>query len=714
MSSFVTGATGFIGRHLVHELLARPGGGTVHVLVRSASRTRLATLRREWDSDRVVPVLGDLSSPALGVDPAWVAAHTGRVDHVFHLAALYDMTADEATQETLNVAGTRHALELAAALGAGCFHHMSSVAVAGDHEGHFDETMFDEGQHLPSAYHRTKHAAERLVRAQGAVPWRVYRPSLVVGHSETGVMDKVDGPYYLFPALRALRSALPSWVPLVGLDLGSTNLVPVDYVVRATVHLAHLPGHDAQAFHLVNPQPQPVVETLNAFGAAAGVPRFRTPVERGLARVPGLPALPAALRPARVLTRLARTAPAQVLLDQTVGRLGLPAEVLAHTAFRPVFESRLTERALAGSGLSVPDLDSYAARAWAWWEENLDTAVTGAPAVRDSLRGAHVVITGASSGIGRAVALKVAAAGGVPVLVARGTEGLERTRTAIELRGGTAYVYPCDLSDLEAVDVLCQRLVADLPSVDVVVNNAGRSIRRSLRLSEDRFHDFERTMALNYFGAIRLVMGLLPTMREQRGGHVVNVSSIGVQTSPPRFSAYVASKAALDAWSNVVASEVVGDGITFTSIHMPLVRTPMISPTTLYDKFPTISAAQAADLVVRAVVDRPHEINTLLGNAGAVVHTVAPKAAFRILNLAFRVFPDSAAAQAAGPAPGSTGRTGDAARTGDPVDPGRAGSGGADGAEGRTGSPSDVVPPAPGLRESEQMMLARVFRGVHW
>ncbi len=237
------------------------------------------------------------------------------------------------------------------------------------------------------------------------------------------------------------------------------------------------------------------------------------------------------------------------------------------------------------------------------------------------------------------------------------------------MRGGTAYVYPCDLSDLEAIDRLCEQMTSELPTIDFVVNNAGRSIRRSLRLSHDRFHDFERTMQLNYFGAIRLIMGLVPKMREQRGGHVVNISSIGVQTSPPRFSAYVASKAALDAWSNVVASEVVGDGITFTNIHMPLVRTPMIAPTKLYDKFPTISPAQAADLVVKAMVDRPHEINTLLGNVGAVAHTVAPKLAFRILNMAYHVFPDSAAAKGDG---------------------------------------------SGGTRESEQIMLAKVFKGVHW
>ena len=210
----------------------------------------------------------------------------------------------------------------------------------------------------------------------------------------------------------------------------------------------------------------------------------------------------------------------------------------------------------------MPDLESYARTLWSYWEENLDESTGRDPKIREALKGKYVVITGASSGIGQVTALKVAQAGGIPVLVARGKDKLEETRAAIERRGGTAHVYPCDLSDLEAIDALCEQLTTELPSVDFVVNNAGRSIRRSLKLSHDRFHDFERTMQLNYFGAIRLVMGLLPAMRKQKRGHIVNISSIGVQTNPPRFSAYVASKAALDSWSNVVASELVGDGIT--------------------------------------------------------------------------------------------------------------------------------------------------------
>ncbi|MEV7428945.1 SDR family oxidoreductase [Nocardioides sp. NPDC092400] len=665
MSYFVTGATGFIGRRLVQELLDHREGD-VHVLCRAASLPRLEALRRRWRSDRVVPVVGDLTEPRLGVDPAWVSEHAGSVEHFFHLAAVYDMTADDAANEAMNVEGTRHALELAEALGAGRLHHVSSVAVAGDFVGRFDETMFDEGQRLPSAYHRTKHEAERIVRAEAAVPWRVYRPAIVVGDSATGEMDKVDGPYYFFPLLKTLRDTLPAWLPMVGLDLGATNVVPVDYVASALDHLAHLPGHDGEAFHLVDPEPRPVLEAVNAFCAAAGAPRFVTSVDG-----PGL--LPRVLRPAALLSGVVGNPAVQRLLDPVTSRVGIPAEVLAHTSFTAVFDSRRTERALAGSGISVPDLEGYARTLWTYWEDHLDTSTARDPRIREALRGKHVVITGASSGIGQVTALKVAQAGGVPVLVARGKDKLEDLRSVIELRGGTAHVHPCDLSDLDAIDDLCAALLSDLPSVDVVVNNAGRSIRRSLRLSEDRFHDFERTMQLNYFGAVRLVTGLLPAMRQQQDGHVVNVSSIGVQTNPPRFSAYVASKSALDSWSDVVASELVGDGITFTTIHMPLVRTPMIAPTRLYDRFPAISPAQAADLVLEAIVERPHRIGTLLGTAGAIAHTVAPRTTFRVLNLAYQVFPDSTAAAA------GTGGDGSAA-----------------------------------TRGSEQLVLARVLKGVHW
>jgi len=659
MTYFVTGATGFIGRHLVQELLANREG-EIALLVRPASQPRVESLIRSWGAaNRISVVPGDLGSPMLGVAEDWIEEHRGDVDHFFHVAALYDMAAADELNEQLNVGGTRSALELAAALDAGIFHHVSSVAVAGDYQGLFDEEMFDEGQGLPSSYHRTKFESERIVREECPVPWRVYRPSIVVGHSETGEMDKVDGPYYFFPLFKRLRDTLPQWLPVLGVDLGDTNVVPVDYVASAMDHIAHEPGLDGQAFHLVNPDPQRTVDVVNAFASAAKAPRFTVPLDRRLT----------GLLPANLLPKALQLSPVQLALRETIGRVGVPSEVLGHVSFPSQFAARRTLRALRGSGISCPDLDSFAPALWSYWEDHLDEDTARNDKLRETLGGKKVVITGASSGIGRSTALKVAQAGGVPILVARGKDKLEETRDDIERTGGTAFVYACDLSDLEAIDALCDQLCSEHETIDFVVNNAGRSIRRSLALSHDRFHDFERTMSLNYFGAIRLVMGVLDKMRAQGHGHIVNISSIGVQTSPPRFSAYVASKAALDAWSNVVSSEVFGDGVGFTTIHMPLVKTPMIAPTKIYDAFPTITPAQAADMVLEAMVERPHELNTVLGTLGAVAHTLAPKTTFRVLHMAYKVFPDSAAAR---------------------------------------GDEDDTGP------TSEQLFLARLLKGVHW
>jgi NAD(P)-dependent dehydrogenase (short-subunit alcohol dehydrogenase family) len=211
--------------------------------------------------------------------------------------------------------------------------------------------------------------------------------------------------------------------------------------------------------------------------------------------------------------------------------------------------------------------------------------------------------------------------------------------------GGAAYTYSADISDPDSIEELCSQVLADHPAVDILVNNAGKSIRRSIELSYERFHDFERTIKLNYLGAIKLTMGLLPHMRERKFGHVVNVSSIGVQTNPPRFSAYVASKAALDAWTRVVGSETIGDNVHFTTIHMPLVRTPMIAPTKIYDSFPTISPDEAADLICEAIRAKPKQINTRLGTFGEVAYALVPKAVDQILHTAYKVFPESAAAR---------------------------------------------------------------------
>jgi thioester reductase-like protein len=636
LSYFVTGATGFIGRHLIERLLDRDGD--IYVLVRESSRERLDELIDRWGGDartRIKPVTGDLAEPRLGLDDATREQLRGSVDHFFHLAAMYDMAADETRNALLNVGGTQNAVDLANDLQPAHFHHVSSIAIAGTYEGHFTEDMFDEGQTLPHSYHRTKFESEKLVRERLETPWRIYRPAIVVGNSRTGEMDKIDGPYYFFKGIQKIRHAIPEWFPLVSIEWGKTNIVPVDYVAAAIDHIAHQSGLDGQAFHLVNPKPQKSGEVLNLFAGSAHAPHAVMRVDKRMTD----------MLPKGVL-RYAMQIPAlQGIRNNFLSDLGIPPDVMEHVGLVPQFDSRDAQRALAGSGIEIPPLESYADKLWDYWERNLDPDLFKDRSFEGAINGKTVIITGGSSGIGKAAAHKIAAAGGVPILVARTQEKLDEVVQEIRARDGTAYAYSCDLSDMDAIEACVKQIFADHAAVDILINNAGRSIRRGVKLSYDRFHDYERTIRLNYLGAVKMILGVLPHMVERGSGHVVNVSSIGAQTNPPRFSAYVASKAALDAFTRVVSSETIGDNVTFTTIHMPLVKTPMIAPTKMYDSFPTITPDDAADLICEAIRAKPKTINTRLGTFGEVLYAIAPKAVDQILHMAYKVFPESAAAK---------------------------------------------------------------------
>jgi short-subunit dehydrogenase len=251
-----------------------------------------------------------------------------------------------------------------------------------------------------------------------------------------------------------------------------------------------------------------------------------------------------------------------------------------------------------------------------------------------------VLITGASSGIGEAAALKIGAAGGTVLLVARTEEKLNETRRKIENEGGTAFVHPADLSDPADIDRMADGLLAQHGHVDILINNAGRSIRRSVGRSYDRFHDYERTMQLNYFGPVKLILDLLPTMRDRHSGHIINISSIGLQTNTPRFAAYLASKAALDAFSRSIGPEIIGDGVHVTTVYMPLVRTPMIAPTKIYDRFPTLSPEEAAEMITEAIRKRPKRVATTLGNLGQLTYAIAPGAQDLVVHEAVKLFPE--------------------------------------------------------------------------
>lgn len=636
MVRLVTGGTGFIGRQLLRRLVLREG--VTYVLVRPASVERLeALIESLGGAGTLKPVVGDVTTPNLGLGEADRRALSGA--DIYHLAAVYDLEAGEDANQRANVEGTRNVVELARRLEAR-LHHVSSIAVAGSRwRGKFTEDMFDEGQALDHPYYRTKYEAEKLVRESG-VRFRIYRPGLVMGSSETGEADRIDGPYYAFKLIQRLRDAIPQWVPLVGIEGGEMNIVPVDFVARALDVIGHREGLDGGTFHLTDPSPLRLGDATNVFCRAAHAPQFTLRIDSRAGR----------MLPKDASAMLQHWSVAQTLRRRLLDGVHIPEAALGYVSNRARFTCDHALAALEGTGVSCPPLESYAWKLWDYWERHLDPEARTERNLRRALQGRIVVVTGASSGIGRATAQLLARHGAHVMLVSRTKEKLDALKDEIDRDGGKATVYPADLSDLDACEAMIRRVLADHGRVDILVNNAGRSIRRSIQASYERFHDFQRTMQLNYFGAVKLMLAVLPGMRERKQGHIINISSIGVQAFPPRFGAYVASKSALAALARCIAPEVADDGVAITNIHMPLVRTPMIAPTGIYKNFPTSAPEEAAEMVASAILSRPPEVSTRLGKLGETVNTIAPGLLQFVMTGAYHVFPDTPRADGDKPA----------------------------------------------------------------
>lgn len=639
MGYFVTGATGFIGRHITALLAER--GETVYVLVRRGSRARLDRLLSDCGThaNAIVAVEGDLDQPQLGVSAT--DGMQGKIQHFLHLGALYDLDATPADLDRVNVGGTQHALELAHRIGAGCFHLISSIAVAGEYPGRFTEDMFEGACGLTHPYFRTKHQSEALVRGTCRLPWRIYRPGMVVGHSVTGEMDKIDGPYYFFKVIQRIRDLVPHWLPLIAFEGGHINLVPVDFVAEALAHLMHVPGQQGKCFHLTDPADRHMGAVLNVFASAAHAPAMTVQLDEKTLR---------ALRP---LLRGVRDGlkSMQHLADQVLRELGIPPSVGKLLDYPTTFDSSRAQQFLTPAGIRPPPLEDYAWRLWDYWERRFDPDPLRERGLQRAVSGKTVLITGGSSGIGRATALQLAKSDSKLIIVARDQEKLSAVRQEIQSAGGTPAIYSCDIAE----DAACRQLIAtvlrDHGPVDILINNAGHSIRRAIEHTYERLHDYERLMRINYLAAVRLTLGLLPEMVRKGSGHVIGISSIGVLGNAPRFAAYNASKAALESFLRSAAAEYSEQGVHFTVINMPLVRTPMVEPTKLFQQFPLISPERAAQIVCRAIIDKPQRLATGLGILARLVEIIAPRINTAIMSETFRMLPES---EAAGGKPGCT------------------------------------------------------------
>jgi NAD(P)-dependent dehydrogenase (short-subunit alcohol dehydrogenase family) len=641
MKVFVTGGTGFIGTRLVKRLIqTQPEISQIQVLVRSSSikkakATFTDILSDPLTAEKLVFVEGNLREPSFGLDDSTVDSLKGNISHFFHLGALYDLKADREAQLAVNVQGTRYAVQLAKDIEVQCFHLMSSIAAAGLYPGVFREDMFSEAVGLDHPYFSTKHESERIVREEYDIPFRIYRPSFVVGDSATGEMDKIDGPYYLFKSIKSIRKNLPQWTPLLGIEGGRFNIVPVDFVVKAISHLAFVHGQDGQTFHLTDTQHWRFGDLLNLFARSAHAPEFEMRINARL-----FDFLPPIIRQGVL------TAPGvSDIVDEMLNSIGIPKDFFTFLNWPTKYDNRRAEALLDEAGIKVPALETYVNRLWDYWERNLDPDLFAEQNLEERLNGKVVLITGGSSGIGKATALRLSKAGATVVICARNAETLRSAHVEIEQAGGKVYSVQADITQEADVQKLFDLIEMEFSGLDFLINNAGHSIRRSVMQSLDRLHDFERTINLNYLAAVSMTLKSLPLMERRHSGHVINISSIGVLSNSPRFSAYVGSKAALEAFSRCAAAEMADHKIFFTNINMPLVRTPMIAPTALYDHVPTLTPDEAAELVVEAVLTRPERLSTKLGKFAEIVHALSPKLQRQILNAAFRLFPEQAQKQ---------------------------------------------------------------------
>ncbi len=614
--------------------LARPGSSVVSWLsawpnagwfgCSFETQTGHAPLLDAWTRAGIEVVEGDLTQHDLGLSDSRVLD----VDHVFHLGALYDLEADPETLERVNVGGTESLIRLLEAQQfRGTLHHVSSIAVAGDYKGTFKESMLDEKQTLHHAYHRTKHESERRVRTLRSFPFRIYRPGAVVGHSLTGETLRADGPYYLFKTIQKMRRNLPAWLPLIGPKGAPLQMVPVDFVAAAIDHLAHADGWDGKTFHVVDPKPPSFRRSFNLLAEVAGGPKL----SRNFLR-PLFSASPAG----QIITQLGAFKAFRKWAYQDAEIPPVVADLLNP---KVKYDASNMLAALEGSGIECPRQEEYVEVIYDYWRKHLDSHRDPEARRERALRDKVVIVTGASSGIGEALARRLGAYGAKVMLVARRDEELARVQKAIVDAGGIAEHVTADLASYQDCDRVIESTLDRFGRIDVLVNNAGRSIRRPLTESLDRFHDLERVMQINYFGPARLMRGVLPTMREH-GGVIVNVLSAGANLPSPRFGAYTASKAALGQLGNTLAAEHAHENIHVSNIFLPWVRTPMMDATGHYEETEAMTPDDACDWILEGIVDRKRLVFNTETQRRFVLAIVAPAFMVRAGNVVDRIYAD--------------------------------------------------------------------------
>ncbi|NEN79550.1 SDR family NAD(P)-dependent oxidoreductase [Nocardioides zeae] len=624
----VTGAAGFLGRQLVLELLHRHARDRVVALVRDGEDELRGWLdARRADLARLEVIRGEVTAEQCGVAADQVSVLSGERVHMYHTAARYDLArADAAQDEKVNVEGTRRALELAKTIAAASFAHVSTVMVAGRYQGIWTEEHYEEAPGWPTSYASSKHRAELLVR-DSSVPVRgIYRLGVLVGDASTGSHFKEDGVYGFFEAIRSVDRSVPRGLPLPTIGWGPIPLCPVDHAARAVVALAANADRGLAVHHVFEDDVLRADEIMRLVLEAAGRERILDLAWVGHA----VQDFNERAEHDTVLTQL-RDDILAILRDA-----GIPQHLLAELHQPTQFSNDITSAHLRELGIESTMFTSYVSRIWYGW---LAHRMRDACARRRAFfSGKHVVMTGGSSGIG-AEMLRRMLDSGVASVVVLGRHA-ERVASVVAPHPERERVehLPCDLLDPEDVTSAVDQLLSDDRPIDVLVLSAGLSIDRRLLDMTDDLNELARMTQVNFLAPTHLIRGLVPLMEGRPDARVVTISTISTQLDVPGFSVYAATKAALDRVFSVLPAELAGKGISFVTVRLPLVKTPMTDVHVRLRDVPMLSVGRASEIVLAALETGDARAGTWLGSMFEVLQNLHPELARALSSIGWRAY----------------------------------------------------------------------------
>ena len=616
MRFFLTGASGFLGKYLLELLCKDQDVKTIYLLLQDKSRLDYIEqhlLNKNIQMKKIVFIQGDITKKNLDITENKFNLLLGNIDKIYHLAALYDLNANSKKLDLINHQGTKNTLEFAQKIKAKSFDYISSIAVAGNFSGKFFENDNLKKPKTKNAYYESKYKAELHIHNNCNIVYKIFRPGIIVGSSIDGYIEKVDGIYYIFNLLSELKKNLPAWFSLACPEGGILNLVPVDYVAKA-IHKISKSQTKNDIFHITDSAPYSFGQIIELLLQEQNSPKINFTIKNSFLN----------FLPKGFLSFLKNNYFLSKIYSVLLEYYKIPKSSLEFINYKTFFDNKNSQKILNKESINCPNLKSYIDVLYQYWDKNKNIENQKEQALVTEIKNKHIVLTGATSGIGLETLKALSCYNINLTVIARDLVKLDKKITDIKNIKANIYKIKADFTDERQIKKAITKSITKFKNVDIIINNAGFSIRRDILKSNNDLENYKKLMQINYFAPLSLILSALDSMKQQNSGHIINISSIGVLTKAPKFSGYIAAKSALENFSYAADAELDKHNIKFTNINMPLVATPMINPVKIYKDIPTISSIDAKDLIMEAIIKKPKRIATKIGIFVNIIHAIMP------------------------------------------------------------------------------------------